>query len=144
MAKMTWEYLAGFFDGEGTIRFTNNNACHWSIAQAHPRGRAILEEIQTFLREQGIPTGIHARQRKDGMYTLWISKRASVEQIGRATLPYLRIKKVEVQDVLRYLQLFPLLAQHPAWSMLMREQRQAYFRRRSTTSPERLDPAKPS
>lgn len=154
MARMSWEYLAGFFDGEGTIRLSNR-ATHWSIAQSQDRGRRALEEIQRFLGDQGIPSGIHVKRRRDGMYTLWISKRASVERIGRATLPYLRIKKVEMQDALRYLTIYPLLQAKPrVWSMLMKERleqtdrsaarRRAWVTRRTNTSAGLPDPVRPS
>ena len=51
--NMTWEYLAGFFDGEGSIvlREKIGDGIHLSIAQKVP-GEAI-KEIYYFLKEKG-------------------------------------------------------------------------------------------
>jgi intein/homing endonuclease len=121
MPRMTWEYLAGFFDGEGCLQTTALRRPYLSVAQSQPRGRQLLEEIKQFLVEQGVtPTKIasvgytrskrrHRTQRVRHMHYLVITRRQDVALICRGMFPYLRIKKIEAQDTLRFVTLFPLL-----------------------------------
>lgn len=160
MAQMTWQWLAGFFDGEGCIRFSPNGGLHLTMGQAGPRGLRCLSEIQHFLAEQGVKTGLHGpryqylhqRERNTPLYSLWMSHRDSVCTVGRQLLPYLRVKRVEVQDHLRYCQLFPALRSGPTFGVLVRDARakkpnefwRGRWKRDSTSSPDLPAAAKPS
>ncbi len=44
---MNWNYIAGFFDGEGTINPCENNRYKVGITQANKK---VLEEIQLFTK----------------------------------------------------------------------------------------------
>lgn len=154
MAPMSWEYLAAFFDGEGTITL-KQRGLQWSIAQSQARGRKLFDEIQAFLAAEGIRCGIYDyHERKNSateLHSLFVTHRRQVAQLCRAILPYTRIKKVEVQDHLRYMLLFPPLNQGPHWSMLMKERQvdwsnakpRGWVKRRLNTSAALPVPEKP-
>lgn len=123
MAPMSWEYLAAFFDGEGTITL-KQRGLQWSLSQSQARGRKLFNEIQAFLTTEGIRCGIYDyKERKSNteLHSLFVTHRRQVSQICRSILPYTRIKKVEVQDHLRYMILYPPLNQGPAWALLQSE-----------------------
>lgn len=63
---VTWAYLAGFFDGEGTICVGSTRGMQWSVAQAHERGRDVLRRIQSFLAIRGIKSSLYLREDKTG------------------------------------------------------------------------------
>ena len=113
---MTWEYLAGFFDGEGTTGIYAHNTAHyqprWGITQSETRGLALLEEIEEFLQTQNIKIcPIYKRQslnpRHAVSYLMQTNNRVSVQRILRGLLPYLRIKREEAEYVLNYIELHP-------------------------------------
>lgn len=132
---ITWEYLAGFFDGEGTARIPLGSSSSlsptWQVVQGGGRGQKLLAEIAEFLTQNGVTkytlysrrqnypeAGIKSRLE---MWTLGIYKRNDVLMVCRRLFPFLHIKKVEVQDIIRYCSLFPALNTGPAWRMLNRE-----------------------
>ncbi len=115
MPKMTWQYVAEFFDGEGNVStvpnvgrhaFFNSMAC---MCQSQERGRILFSEIQTFLREHGIKSylAVVVRPPHHDMWTLRIAARPSLLIFLREVLPYVRIKKLVVQDTLRLAILMP-------------------------------------
>jgi hypothetical protein len=51
---LSWEYIAAFFDGEGSIGITTQkNSIDLTLAIAQKDNNA-LEDIATFLRDEGI------------------------------------------------------------------------------------------
>jgi hypothetical protein len=117
---LSWPYIAGFVDGEGHIRIQGAGV-QVSVFQSRERGRLVFIEMQNFLKGHGIKSAIHLR--KDGQYCLYSCGRDNAVPFMRGMLPYLRIKKLEVQDILRYLRLFPLRNRGPVWRMLSKEAR---------------------
>ena len=118
--KLSWPYIAGFFDGEGCISLCSNrarpNTTQYSVtfSQAGPEGLTLLTEIREFLSVQGIKSYLRSRApgakgcfAKKTVYNLAIMSRPSVKPCLEALLPYLRIKKVKCEDILRWLKLFP-------------------------------------
>ena len=116
MHSISWEYVAGFFDGEGCVGIHQNKARRGNgcpvviIAQTGDRGRLLLLEIADFLKPMGVSTYLGTSKRmKDThrtCYNLRIANRPGVITFLRGVFPYLRIKKVEAQDVLRFLTVF--------------------------------------
>lgn len=122
MAMMSWQYVAGFFDGEGSV----GTASHCSgrkasayIAQSGAQGLLVLQEINSFLAEQGIrssvfQTGIATgHKRTMPSYRLGVGGFGSVEKFLRGVFPYLRVKKAAAQDILRYCIIFPNISYSP-------------------------------
>lgn len=120
---MNWNYIAGFFDGEGTI-CTTARGIQWSIAQSRERGRVVLEDIRTFLAEQGIKSSVYQKKDRASMFTLYVTDRERIKKLLLMLYPYLRIKRVEVQDCLRYMRLFPRRKSGAVLGMLISETRQ--------------------
>jgi hypothetical protein len=123
MAKMSWEYIAGFFDGEGHVslsrqqkngenQFSRGNP-RVTLVQAHERGRHLLEEISSFLRDESITSVIEIHHEGDERcsraYRLRVTGFRGIVPFLNGVFPYLRIKKIEAQDMLRYDQIFPTL-----------------------------------
>jgi hypothetical protein len=112
---LTWQYIAGFFDGEGHVTMTHSVSLRSShievgISQSQERGRALFSEIQEWLLPYGIECKIY-RQKPRGtlkqMYHLDFTGRENYTRFLHHVFPHLHIKKVETQDMLRYLKLFP-------------------------------------
>lgn len=108
---LSWQYIAGFFDGEGNVRIAHGTSPQLSLHQADTRGLKLLSEIKLFLESYGIKCNIHKNKLKTGlgkdMYRLYTYNRHGVLTFIRHTMPYLHIKKVECQDIARYLTIFP-------------------------------------
>ena len=115
MRVVTWTYIAGFFDGEGNVGIFSNRARRGNgtpvvtISQTGERGRILLEAIGEFLGKYGIKS-YYGRRKAHGnnaaQYTIRICNREHVAKFLRGVFPYLWIKKVEAQDVLRFLIIF--------------------------------------
>lgn len=104
---MSWEYLAGFFDGEGCIYYRLgkfNLKCH--ISQKGARGKRLLTEIMEFLAERAVKSSLQLRKDTD-YYILWLCGRENVIRFLSGMLGYLRIKKLEAQDLLRFFRIYP-------------------------------------
>jgi hypothetical protein len=120
---LSWPYIAGFFDGEGNISLGRQKRCgddaysrgalRIHITQAGDRGKRLLDEIAVFLRDAGITarTGVHFKgdDKHQRSYRLRIDGFRGCIPFLTALFPYLHIKKLEAQDVLRYNRLFPTL-----------------------------------
>lgn len=114
--RLSWEYIAGFFDGEGNVGIFQNRARRGlgtpviTIAQSDERGRLLLSGMQEFLRERSVKSYLDVQRWKNPKhkpgFKLRICNRPGVTLFLRGVFPYLRIKKVEAQDVLRFLSIF--------------------------------------
>jgi LAGLIDADG-like domain len=114
--KINLQYIAGFFDGEGSISVCTYRARKQGqycaqFAQTQMRGLALLTEIREFLVCYGIKSylskGSRQKLSRHDIYSLRIMGHTQVKLFLKLFLPYLRIKKVEAQDTLRFLTLFP-------------------------------------
>lgn len=103
---MTWQYIAGFFDGEGTVRFTNQGGLAITIAQSRDRGADVLRKMCHFLSTQGIKSRQYKPYRQN-MHTLGLTDRPHVLAFLRGVFPHTEVKRIEVQDHLRFTQLYP-------------------------------------
>jgi len=118
---VNWAYIAGFFDGEGSL-YKNGTKCPdgaisytINIPQAQSR-KIILEKIKDFIEERGVKCAIHARYRgiprtpnHEIMWNLRVSARESVKIVIEGMLPYLVAKKLFAQDVWRFYRIYPTL-----------------------------------
>ena len=104
---MTWQYIAGFFDGEGTIDCLlspdKKRRTHFGVAVYQSQKQIqVLYDIQDFLKEQNIESHIYFRKepRSNGEYkqnyiggSLEIGHRVYALAFLLHTLPYLIVKK---------------------------------------------------
>jgi intein/homing endonuclease len=118
MQQLSWEYIAGFFDGEGSVGIYQNRARRGfgspvvALVQSGDRGKKLLTEISEFLSSRGVKSYL-GRTRKVKVkdthttcHVLRVCNRPGVTLFLRGVFPYLRIKKIEAQDVLRFLSIF--------------------------------------
>lgn len=112
---MNWAYVAGFFDGEGTlgscgIRGQKGGAR--IFCRIYQQNIVVLERIQHFLEDHGIAstivrpvrTGFAGRQQ----YGLNI-RLTTIEKFLVGVRPYVIVKKQLVEDCWRYLKVFPTM-----------------------------------
>ena len=118
---ITWPYVAGFFDGEGTIS-VGQRGIQWSVAQSHLRGREVLRRIQSFLLSEGIRASLYIA-RPDDCNSLYVTDRKRIRLLISKLMPYLIVKKVECQDAIRFMQMFPAMERGNSLGMLISEAR---------------------
>lgn len=128
---MRWEYIAGFFDGEGCVNTTTRKVegtqcVTVTIAQSNADGvekpPAVLLEISAFLSEVGIVHNISGGRKylrqtttSDGrkinttrpIYNLQIQNRHGIIAFLTGVRPFLRVKKTKSEDVLRFFKMYP-------------------------------------
>lgn len=104
---MTWEYIAGFFDGEGCVRLYQGKQGqarpYVQMSQAVPR-EGVLLEIQKFLKSHGIETYFRRDKSTNPGWndccSLKISTREGCAEFLRNVLPHMHAKKDEAEEVL--------------------------------------------
>lgn len=108
----SWEYVAGFFDGEGCV--------WWCVARSAPQASMtqvlpeVLYDIKDFLDQEKIVCKIRNQRRNVNSFqktctnVLDIQGRENCVKFLKALLPHLRtIKRDYAQDVIRFSKLFP-------------------------------------
>lgn len=117
---MNWDYVAGLFDGEGSVCIPNG--AHFmprvAIYQSGERGRVVLTQVKRFVMgEDMIVSRLYPYQRgkRKLMWSLIIEKREDTACFLTWILPYVRVKKVDVQDHLRFMRVFYPLPAHKFW-----------------------------
>lgn len=96
---MTWEYIAGFFDGEGWVtRYPKPEGCLakyvCGMAQATYQGQVIYD-IAAFLKVKGVKCHVrsdHTNNRTTSMVRLSISDCSSLVGFMKGVLPHLLVK----------------------------------------------------
>lgn len=117
---MSWQYIAGFLDGEGCISICpqshrpNTTNLQVTINQTGLEGYSVLWEIKQFIAKHGIKSYLRsdrsASRKKPNCREMWalsMMSRPHAVPFLRHVLPYLHVKKVKAQDVLRYMAIFP-------------------------------------
>lgn len=110
-----WEYLAGFFDGEGCIGLYHKSQKYTrvlvSMSQAVPQEK-ILDEIQEFLWTEGFDFTIrlsckeHVGDKgylRQTQYTLYCVNRTEALRFLQKIEPFLRVKKLKAKEVIAWL-----------------------------------------
>lgn len=90
--KCNWNYVAGFFDGEGSICSMQYGGFRVSIPQKRTE---VLYEIQKFLLSRGIQSGIHVRE----VSMLFFSNRYAVYKFVMKLLPKAVVKATKLEEV---------------------------------------------
>ena len=118
MQPLDWNYVAGFFDGEGCVSTHQNRARRGnfgtvvSMSQGGELGKELLGKIRGFLDERGMTAHVgiqrHPKSRPNRiMWALRVCGRADVTLFLKTILPHVRMKKLIVQDTLRFLVAYP-------------------------------------
>lgn len=128
--RVSWQYLAGFFDGEGHVHFSIRGGLQWSLFQAGDNGRRLLRTIKYFLALHDIESSIYTRPRRRCGETmighdLYVTSREMVLPLLQYLMPYLHMKKLACQDAIRYCKVFPKISSGPLLGMRIREGRHA-------------------
>lgn len=117
---MTWQYIAGFFDGEGSLCLANRGSNCWR-ARLHQSKTDVLYRMRDFLLLEGINSYVMVVSKQEKIGNTKYIRNGTVSALNirthrenlikflRLILPYLVVKKVLVQDVLRFLKLYPKL-----------------------------------
>ena len=118
--KITWEYIAGFFDGEGNIcvcngrhpkRVLGSNVFQASITQSGAQGKLLLQAIGDVLAKHGIRSCICSNrirsERHAKTWRLSVGGRMAVYNFLLKIYPYLWIKRVKAMDTMRFIRMFP-------------------------------------
>jgi hypothetical protein len=128
---MSWQYIAGFFDGEGSMGINvGGRRLGVYIAQSGPLGLLLLGRIRSFLDEQGVKSSVYEtgkagkHRRTMPSYRIGMCGFDSALRFITCVFPYLYIKKSYAQDVIRYNILYPSLNTSPLASAWRREKQQ--------------------
>ena len=109
--RMSWQYLAGFFDGEGSLSIVGTGGLKACICQAGDKGHTVLHEIQEFLRLKGVKSYVSVRPPREVYYqTQWefrITRRPDFVKFAQGVLPFLFVKKDVTENLLRFLIIYP-------------------------------------
>lgn len=113
--NMNWDYIAGFFDGEGSLSTTKERhgklekSFRLSIAQ---KDLAPLLAIQKFWADKGIVSYLQTRKGKNVCSQLRVGKQLDVQTIARELYPrcIFKVPKLkEALDIIPYLpKLYPI------------------------------------
>jgi intein-encoded DNA endonuclease-like protein len=91
---ISWQYIAGFFDGEGTVVITVRGQVRCVTVQST---REVLDLIQVFL---GYGT---VRKNRPRFYRLGIYAREDVRDFIEGILPFTVVKRTQLEEALRLL-----------------------------------------
>jgi len=98
---MEWAYLAGFFDGEGSIVRQSKSSCKISFSQNY---LPVLEEIKLFLEDYDIYSWVSSYTNKNRQYNasyqLQFSASPGVKLFLTNVLPYLIVKAEKAEEAL--------------------------------------------
>lgn len=115
---MNWAYVARFFDGEGSVspQGLRTTCLTIIVTQAGDTGKEVLEEMRDFMASEGIgsklaPRVEHYPNRKP-VYRLCTSGPRAALMLKKM-FPYLRVKKVIAQDVIRFRKMYPSIWHSP-------------------------------
>ena len=105
--QITWSYVAGFFDGEGNISHgMGKSSTSIGLVQKEVK---VLHDIMGFLKINGIKARYNTNCQKKRTYgRIIISAREPATKFLQAIYPFLIVKKLKAQDVLRFFKLYPL------------------------------------
>ena len=97
---MNWSYIAGFFDGEGSITHNSGIGFRISIPQTNEE---VLNEIRNFAKVGNIIALKKRRAHWSDSWIYYIANKKDVCMFLEKMLPYLVLKKIPVQTVVNSL-----------------------------------------
>ena len=101
----SWEQVAGYFDGDGTISFTDTSNQPYKLGLSLifvDQSIDQINNVREFLNGHGVRTGNILRMSKGTAYMIAVSRFAAVREALRQMLPHLYKKANEVQAALDY------------------------------------------
>ena len=110
---MNWDYVAGFFDGEGSLecrfiltgtRQQPRRVTRWKVTQM---SREVLDEIQAFMLSEGIPARIcsnGAYGGKDRGFTLETGKASDTYRVLLNIESKVIVKWEKVQEGMKFIE----------------------------------------
>ena len=101
----SWEKVAGYFDGDGTISFSDTSNQPYKLGLSLIFVDQSLDQItnvKEFLNERGVGTGNVLRMSKGTAYMVAVSQFAAVRETLRQMLPFLCKKANEARAALDY------------------------------------------
>ena len=113
---ITWDYVAGFFDGEGCIYIDKQRRLHITFAQ---KSRVVLEKIQVFLTAEDIPSNVYVQFDKEHHGPFFhltiggnvISKRRFLSEIKDLVV----VKRQKVEYALKFAEGIRVVNYHPPY-----------------------------
>lgn len=105
--RLSWQYIAGFFDGEGCITTSTGMSIRVTITQTGDVGFRLLSMIREFVTPFGIRAHINAKPVYNEKHTpcwhLVVSEADSCVIFLHKMIPFLHVKKVLAEDKARLL-----------------------------------------
>ncbi len=101
MSELTWQYVAGFFDGEGCIM--SNTKANGRIVKRvviSQKEDEVLYKIKDFLKNYGINGNLY-KGKSSGATNLDIRKMESVKLFLENVVDYLIVKKDKAREALK-------------------------------------------
>lgn len=98
MHVLNWNYIAGFFDGEGNIHIANTRMVRIFMYQNTVE---VLEEILYFLEKYDLSCKIKLRRNRN-CYQLQVLKRDSVEKFLSHIVDRCIVKKDKVKEAIEF------------------------------------------
>lgn len=97
---MNWNYIAGFFDADGSITYENRGKGHWELKFTNT-DKKILQKIKNFIKAGKVYR--HHRKRPYGKpcYDLRIARHLAVLRICTELLPRCHVKKERVKEAMK-------------------------------------------
>ena len=111
LMNIDWQYIAGFFDGEGNISFSRHG-CGSINVNIYQKRRNVLDIIVNFLQQHNIGATIYTDKRNQCTLRVIGGNKASL-QFLKSIMPWLIVKKLEAQDIIRFFTLFPRMPKGP-------------------------------
>jgi len=103
---MSWEYIAGFFDADGSIQFHSKSSHVYIVISQKESEAAVLDEIKEFWQAQGMYVmESNSINKETNCYWTRISvgERKHVRKILNKLQPYLRNKACTAKKALKIL-----------------------------------------
>jgi len=109
---MDWQYLAGFFDGEGNIYLQQGKSKGIQVT-LHNTDYQILKEIRDFLHERGIKASLtkdkgkhrNGYSRKE-LWKLLITNQWDARKFFKNIMPMARVKREKISESLIFMKTF--------------------------------------
>ncbi len=108
MIAPTWQYVAGFFDGEGHITNLTSYARPSVLITQADRNDVVLSKISEFLSSKGVHHLLRPKSKATDKWlatsTIAIHSWRDVRRFLRTVLPYLIVKRVRAIEALDFIE----------------------------------------